>query len=418
MSLNQTSFLLRKDSILGFGRNNNGQVGNGSTIAKSGLTQLSIDGIDKVSVSGTHSAILMKDGTVKSAGENRYGQLANGNTVPQKTFVDSTAVPVGVVDVFAGNYNTYYLTNDGAMYAVGLNNYGQLGTNDKTNYLTPQKLSLHNVKNMATGTYHAAFVLKDGTLYTVGYNYYGQLGLNSTTDYLAPGKTSISDAIQVSCGTSHTVVLKSDGTVVVAGLGTSGQLGTGEKVKEKFFTKVNISDVKFVSCGALHTLFLKNDGTVWSCGNGSLGRTGLASGENEYSPKKIELENVISISAGYDYSLFLTKDKEVYACGNNAYYQIKEDDVNTQFLMPTLLDIEGVTGLPDCPFKASLNKFLLENSGYLYTINETNELVVLGLMGGDERVTALEEQGFEDFDEEKQNILKQSDPSKFKVLTN
>ena len=53
-------------------------------------------------------------------------------------------------DVFCGSYHTFALTEDEAIYTWGLNNYGQLGTNDTESCFQPKRLPKEWIKDEIT----------------------------------------------------------------------------------------------------------------------------------------------------------------------------------------------------------------------------------------------------------------------------
>ena len=89
-------------------------------------------------------------------------------------------------DVFAGSFCSFAVAKDsGAVYVWGLNNYGQLATDDTTSPYFPKKsqaLSDLNKDNehpicIASGQHHSIFASSDGKVYSVGRADYGRLGL-------------------------------------------------------------------------------------------------------------------------------------------------------------------------------------------------------------------------------------------------
>ena len=79
-----------------------------------------------------HSMVLEEDGTVWATGRNDYGQLGDGSKISKKLFV---RVSSGAQAVAAGGWHSMLLKHDGSFWATGANNEGQLGdgtVTDKT----------------------------------------------------------------------------------------------------------------------------------------------------------------------------------------------------------------------------------------------------------------------------------------------
>ena len=92
----------------------------------------------------------------------------------------------------AGDNHIAMLDADGTVWSTGHNYYGQLGTNNKTNYSIPQQMKLgtttvlNNIKKVSAGSLHTLALAENGTVYSLGYNSYGQLGTRNTTNYMLP----------------------------------------------------------------------------------------------------------------------------------------------------------------------------------------------------------------------------------------
>ena len=77
---------------------------------------------------------------------------------------------------------TVVLTEDGALHACGIGNYGQLGLNSREHRLQPARVRGAELPGgapvvlVAAGYVHWAAALADGAVVTCGRGYYGQLG--------------------------------------------------------------------------------------------------------------------------------------------------------------------------------------------------------------------------------------------------
>ena len=57
-------------------------------------------------------------------GRNNYGQLGDGTKIDRYTPIK--IVTGGVVSISAGGYETFYIDNNGSLWGTGRNDYGQL----------------------------------------------------------------------------------------------------------------------------------------------------------------------------------------------------------------------------------------------------------------------------------------------------
>lgn len=101
-----TLLILSNGIIKSFGRNRNGQLGTGLNYDELYESSLPIDvsgittGID-VCCGGRHSLILLEDGTVRTFGRNNKGQLGNGTNIDSEIMVSVS----GMEDIIITNIN-------------------------------------------------------------------------------------------------------------------------------------------------------------------------------------------------------------------------------------------------------------------------------------------------------------------------
>ena len=80
--------------------------------------------------------------------------------------------------IAAGEQHSLFLKDDGSLWAMGYNGYGQLGNGNTSSYTnsTPIQVIDSGVAQVAAGGSHSLFLKDDGSLWAMGYNYHGQLG--------------------------------------------------------------------------------------------------------------------------------------------------------------------------------------------------------------------------------------------------
>lgn len=327
-------------TLAAWGWNDFGQLGNNSMVDSATPVAVNQTGVlagktvISVSVAENSNVALCSDGTLVAWGRNEFGQLGNNSTVDSSVpvAVTQTGVLTGktVVAVKAGGAHTLALCSDGTLVAWGLNRSGQLGNNSTTNSSVPVAVSQTGVLAgktiiaMAAGSYvyhgdsHSVVLCSDGTLAVWGWNGFGQLGNNSTFNSPIPvavnqmgvllGKTVVS----VDAGMGHTIALCSDGTLAAWGWNDSGQLGDNSTVDRYQPVAVNQTGVLLgktvvsFSAGSAHTLALCSDGTLasWGYNNfGQLGYNSITSNSSApvavFSAGALAGKSSVSVAAGF-----------------------------------------------------------------------------------------------------------------------
>jgi hypothetical protein len=131
-------------TLLAWGANEGGQLGNGATTSRLIPVQVSDlgsgSGVTAVGGGFSHTLALKSDGTVLAWGANSNGQLGDGTTAKRLTPVQTSGLGIGseVAVVSAGGFHSLALQSNGTVLAWGANANGQLG--DGTVYtknLTP-----------------------------------------------------------------------------------------------------------------------------------------------------------------------------------------------------------------------------------------------------------------------------------------
>jgi len=210
-----------------WGSNGAGILGVGDTTPRSSpvavLGGLSFVNIFSVIANGGASAyFLTSSGALYATGSNSAGQLGDGTTTARSSPV-AVIGGLSFIDVMGGvsETTTYGLTTSGSLYAWGYNANGQLGVNDTTSRSSPvavvggltfSRLATSSANNMYAMT-------PGGVVYAWGQNSSGSLGVNDTTPRSSPvavvgGVTAAAaitqtvKRISVVPGTSYTVGIK------------------------------------------------------------------------------------------------------------------------------------------------------------------------------------------------------------------
>ncbi|BCM88806.1 hypothetical protein IAD21_00648 [Abditibacteriota bacterium] len=230
--------------------------------------------VTQIVAGGLHSLALCSDGTLLAWGDNNYGQLGNNSTfnayVPAR--VDSSGVLSGktITQIAAGYSHTLALCSDGTLVAWGLNGQVQLGNNSRTNSSVPVLVDTSGVlrgktvTQIAAGGLHSMALCSDGTLAAWGYNSYGELGTGDLFTSPVPvlvdssGVLSGKTITQIAAGYFHSMALCSDGTLIAWGDNDDGQLGNNSTAQSWVPVLVDSSGVSQLMRGSMsrHTLVL------------------------------------------------------------------------------------------------------------------------------------------------------------------
>ena len=218
-----------------------------------------------------HSLVILQNDDVVGWGDNTNGQLGLP-APPSSSFLasDSSPPPVSCASVEfvsvptkisgfsgraaaavgAGAGHSLLLTQDGLVWAVGLNSRGQLGLSlsDHSTH-TPRVLSWRpagggreaggkeendlRVVKVVCGSYHSLFLSGDGGIHACGDNGRGQCGLGPLSHQTTPTAVRLpglkvgecgSRVIQVACGRRHSMALTEEHQVFACGDNSQGQV--------------------------------------------------------------------------------------------------------------------------------------------------------------------------------------------------
>jgi alpha-tubulin suppressor-like RCC1 family protein len=305
--------LLSDGTVTAWGENGFGQLGN-ATAGVDSLIAVPVNGlgeVTQVAAGGNHALALLRNGTVMAWGYNAFGQLGDGKT----GYENSSDVPVPVsglseVTAVAAGYNdSFALLRNGTVEAWGYNASGELGTGSTAEANpTPAPVSgLSQVTAISAGLGGVATaLLSDGTVMDWGYGQFGELGDGTNESSDVPVAVSgLSGVVALPDG-GETMALLSNGTVMDWGLGSSGMLGngTGGGSSDVPVAVSGLTGVTAIAGGFEHRLALLSNGKVMAWGNGADGMLGLGSEAGSEIPVEVSgLGEATSIATGQYFSL-------------------------------------------------------------------------------------------------------------------
>ncbi|MCP4125023.1 MAG: hypothetical protein GY751_25045, partial [Bacteroidetes bacterium] len=278
-----------------------------------------------------HVLALAEDGTVWAWGKNNDGQIGNGSNENQLVPVQIQGL-TGITSLSAGESHALALKQDGTVWAWGYNRDGELGNNLQTNSNIPVKVhGLTNAIAISAGSYHSVALKADGTVWTWGMNSSYQLGYGpgGSVDELVPGQVANLNGVNdIAGGYNFTMILKQDKTAWAWGANQRGQLGTGNTNNRSIPTRIQLSGiVKAIETAYSSRAFaVMNDGTMRGWGyNGGYGAIGNGNGWDQATPVQVKgsggsgyLNGVIAAASGWEHSIALKSDGSIWAWGRNS----------------------------------------------------------------------------------------------------
>ena len=142
-----TCAIASDDKVYCWGDNGNGQLGNGSTTQSNVPVAVSTTGalagktIKRIATGSDHACAVTTDNQVYCWGRNSNGELGNGSTadsnVPVAVSMPGTLAGKTIKRLSGGSYRTCAIAYDNQVYCWGNNDHGQFGNNSTTSSRTP-----------------------------------------------------------------------------------------------------------------------------------------------------------------------------------------------------------------------------------------------------------------------------------------
>jgi alpha-tubulin suppressor-like RCC1 family protein len=295
--------LLEGGTVMAWGRDTFGQLGNGTTeefssvpvaVCATGETAPCTKQLSEVTsiAAGAEFSLALKGGAVMAWGNNLFGQLGNGTTTESDAPVEVQGLSEAATAVAAGGYHGLVLLQSGKVMAWGRGAAGQLGNGTTTDSDVPvevQGLS-EEATAVAAGAEYSLALLKSGKVMAWGENEDGQLGNGTTTDSDVPVEVKglSAEASAISSGALHAVALLTSGKVMAWGHNGAGELGQGPGTgpetcgsglgmtpcSTKPLEVSGLSGVSAISAGGADNLALLTSGQVMAWGRNDDGQLG------------------------------------------------------------------------------------------------------------------------------------------------
>ena len=306
----------------------------GPSDAHSGLKLTSI------SSSQWHVCAVTSAGSVVCWGNNQNGQLGNGTT--KDSLVPVQALSSEMVAVAAGYFHTCALGANGNVWCWG--HAGTLG-NGGSGSDSPNPVSVVGVgskaRALAAGDGHTCAITETGVM-CWGSNYHGELGNGFTTDAMLPVPVFGlgSDVAAIAAGAMHTCAATATGNVLCWGSNAWGQLGDGTTTERHTPVAVSgLSNVVALAAGELHTCALTAGGTAfcWGANGGGQVGDGTQGTTPVFVPATVSglSSGVAAIGAGLDFTCAVTSVGAAFCWGDNYGRQLGDNSDAEYRLVPS-----------------------------------------------------------------------------------
>lgn len=296
-TIHSYSVVLKTDgSVWVAGSNRDGQLGIGDLEQRQVETFTKITDNVKAIFAGKALFVIKNDGGLWAAGKNEFGQFGLGDTEARSSLTYITDNVVSVSETFS---HCLVLKADGTLYGAGANNRHQLGlTHEQTpkvgpgnTFYTDELIQCNtNVRAISVGNNGTSFLLKrDGSVWGTGYNQYGELGTGDRTTRNTWTQLA-EDVKDIAAGYNFSMLLKNNGSVWVSGGNEYGQLGTGSYSSVSNFTQV-ATDVEQIFTGhsTLRSWIKKKDSNFFVTGFNANGEFGIGNNQSVNSFVKVSM---------------------------------------------------------------------------------------------------------------------------------
>ena len=359
VGVRHTCALHQTGNISCWGRNNLGQLGNGTGDSREdeslvpvqlgggtggdleGYSPLpvSVVGIDDaiaISAGGSHTCALHQTGNISCWGNKRSWQLGDGTGGNEG---DYSSVPVKVMDIddataiTAGDFHSCALHQTGNISCWGDNKYGQIGIPDRIYRPVPRVVEgIDDAIAVSAGVWHSCALHPTGNISCWGHKGNGELGDGTSGDFgdyssMPVSVVGIDDAIAISAGGGHSCALHQTGNISCWGDNYYRQLGDSTRrfTRSSDFSSVpvrvkGIDDAIAVSAGGGHSCALRQNGTI-SCWGTNYGQLGDGTGGEEDDSIPVEVVGIgdaVAISAGGNHSCALHQTGAISCWGINS----------------------------------------------------------------------------------------------------
>jgi uncharacterized repeat protein (TIGR02543 family) len=368
-----------------WGRNNYGQLGDGTTTNRNVPTEITsrflLDAGDKIislTLGTTDTSALSATGRVYMWGLNYGGKLGDGTSTNRNVPTEITSrfsLDAGdkIISLSLSAYSSSAVSSTGRVFMWGRNEYGQLGDGTTTNRNVPTEITSRfslsagdKIISLSLGSNHTSALSATGRVHMWGYNNNGQLGDDTTTHRNIPTEMTSRfslDAgdkiISLSLGDDTSSALSSTGRVYMWGKNLSSLLGAGSdsnyiKIPTEITSRFSLAagdKIISLSLGSSSSYFsaLSKTGRVFMWGDNWAGQLGDGTMTSRYGPTEITSrfslaagDKIISLSLGSPHTSALSETGRVFMWGRNDYGQLGDGTtthINTPLVINNVMEL-------------------------------------------------------------------------------
>jgi alpha-tubulin suppressor-like RCC1 family protein len=310
----RTSYALCGDgTVWSWGFNHKGELGTGRTGDRAYPVKVAgLRNITSVVARREGAMALRSDGTVWAWGSGQYGQLGNAAAFSSTTTATTpvqVSLPMRAIAIAAGGYNGYALLEDQTVRAWGVRGVGQLGNpaalSDTSTPVAVQGLT--GITEIAAGHATAYARRVDGAVWAWGYGNQGEIGDTFLVHRTTPVQVVLPGAA-TSIGASNAAGYAIVGASVYSwGSGRHGDVGfdNGGNPQPTPVSNVTLSGVVKIVGAGYGAYALTSTGRVWAWGDHGSGQvgngappTGPAATDGIETPVELGLTGVSGVGAG------------------------------------------------------------------------------------------------------------------------
>ena len=290
--ISSTAVVKKDGTLWTWGRNNNCQLGNGTSTDRSSPGTVAGGGTNwsKVSIGEFSTGAIKTDGTLWTWGNDAFGSLGSGVVTTRNSPATTSGGGTNWCQISMRTRNAAGIKTDGTLWTWGIGTCGVLGNGSVGGCNSPATTAGGGTNwcFVNVGSDHMVAVKTDGTLWTWGRNGYGQLGDGTTTNRCSPGTVAGGGTTWCTAAADFYFVgaIKTDGTLWTWGRNVSGQLGTGNTTSRSSPGTTTGGGTNWCSISAGSEFFaaLKTDGTLWTWGCNAAGQLGDGTTTSRFSP--------------------------------------------------------------------------------------------------------------------------------------